>query len=103
MNDTGVITIEYVVMKGKTELERLRVQLSGGVVIAATDVAGAGAASGEPCDVTFTLTPALAEAVRGGTLDISVGFMRGEIKMSGDNAALFAALPVLARTNGFSA
>ena len=83
----ATITVEYIVMQAKREVERRSVVIADGVVVSANH--------GEPAtapDVVFTVTPALAEQLRAGDLDVSVGFMRGEIKMSGDNAALFAAV-----------
>ena len=41
------------------------------------------------------MTPDVAAEFDAGTLDISVGFMRGTIKMAGDNAALLRVLPAL--------
>ena len=42
----------------------------------------------EPADITFTATPADAQAMHEGTLDLSVGFMRGQVKMAGDFGTL---------------
>ena len=50
-----------------------------------------------PADVTFTATPADAQALHDGTLDLSVGFMRGQVKMAGDFGALLRFLPLTAR------
>ena len=50
-----------------------------------------------PVELTFTLTPADADAVKRGELDLSVAFMRGTMKMAGDSGVLFHVLPVLAR------
>ena len=44
-------------------------------------------------DVTFTASPADAQALHDGTLDLSVGFMRGQVKMAGDPGALLHFLP----------
>lgn len=90
--------VEYLVMKGKSELARRTVVIEGDAILTTTDGVQPDAAE---ADVTLTLTPALAEALQAGTLDVSVGFMRGEIKMSGDNAVLFSVLPVLSRTSGW--
>ena len=54
-------------------------------------------APAEPADVTFTATPADAQGLHEGTLDLSVGFMRGQVKMAGDFGALLQFLPL---TNG---
>ena len=44
--------------------------------------------------MTFTATPADAQALHDGTLDLSVGFMRGQVKMAGDFGALLQFLPL---------
>ncbi len=44
--------------------------------------------------MTFTATPADAQALHDGALDLSVGFMRGQVKMAGDFAALLQLLPL---------
>jgi hypothetical protein len=84
-------TVDLVVAERKRELERHRVVVEGAAVT--------------PCEVdateatiTFTLTPADAEALKLGTLDLSVAFMRGTMKMAGDYGALLHVLPVLSRT-----
>jgi hypothetical protein len=41
-------------------------------------------------------TPADAEAVHDGALDLTVGFMRGQVKMSGDFGTLLRFLPLTA-------
>ncbi len=46
-----------------------------------------------PPTITFTATPADAQALHDGTLDLSVGFMRGQVKMAGDFGALLRFLP----------
>jgi len=79
--------IEFVVAAGKKEQTRGWVRLSGAAVV--------GRGSGvppDPADVTFTATPADAQALHDGTLDLSVGFMRGQVKMAGDFGALLAFL-----------
>ena len=55
-------------------------------------------APADPADVTFTATPADAQALHDGTLDLSVGFMRGQVKMSGDFGALLRFLPLTGGT-----
>ena len=89
--------VEYVVMKGKTEVSRRTITIADGAIVAAHD----GVIEGTNADVTFTFTPVLAEAMQAGTLNLSVGFMRGEVKVSGDNGVLFAVLAVLSHTNGW--
>ncbi len=42
--------------------------------------------------VVFTASPADAEAVQSGDLDLSVAFMQGRVKAAGDMRALFALL-----------
>ena len=99
-----MINVEYVVAKGKTEISRrlVTVDVAQSTVVGAVDVsADELVAPRTPADVVFTLTPALAEQIRDGDLTISAGFMRGAIKMAGDNGALLAVLPILHQTNGF--
>ena len=81
--------VEFVVAAGKKEQSRGWVRVDGSEVVERGDGAPADAA-----DVTFTLTPADAQSVHEGTLDLSVGFMRGQVKMSGDFGALLQFLPV---------
>ncbi|MDZ4826979.1 MAG: SCP2 sterol-binding domain-containing protein [Actinomycetota bacterium] len=81
--------VEFVVAVGKKEQGRFFAQVNEGAVIAS----GAGAGPVE-ADVAFTMSPADADAVRAGTLDLSVGFMRGQIKMAGDFGALLHVLPL---------
>ncbi len=86
--------VAYVVAKGKRELSRrvVRVDGDGDDVVEVPD-----GEAGESVAVTFTLTPELAAAVEDGSTDVSVGFMRGEIKMAGDTGALLRVLPALRR------
>jgi hypothetical protein len=42
--------------------------------------------------VAFTATPADAEALAEGTLDLAVAFMQGRVKAAGDNRALLELL-----------
>lgn len=46
---------------------------------------------GDP-PVVFTATPADAEAVQSGSLDLSVAFMQGRVKAAGDMKELYALL-----------
>lgn len=87
------ILVDFVVAAGKTEQSRSRARIAGGRIVET----GVGLAS-DAADATLTLTPADAQAVRDGNLDLSVGFMRGQIKMAGDPGALLRALPVLRST-----
>jgi hypothetical protein len=83
--------IEFVVAKGKKELGRSYAHVDGTRIV--------GAESGpadRPADIVFTLTPDDATALRDGSLDLSVGFMRGQIKMAGDFGALLRFLPLTA-------
>jgi len=83
--------VEFVVAAGKKE------QARGWARIADDAVAETGAgAPADPADVTFTATPAEAQAMHDGTLDLSVGFMRGRVKMAGDFGALLQFLPLTA-------
>ena len=81
--------VEFVVAVGKKEQARGWARLADAEVVERGDGAPA-----EPADVTFTTTPADAEALHDGTLDLSVGFMRGQVKMSGDFGALLGLLPL---------
>jgi len=83
--------IEFVVAKGKKEQSRSYAHLDG------TRVVGAAAGAAErPADIVFTVTPDDAVALRDGSLDLSVGFMRGQVKMAGDFGALLRLLPLTA-------
>jgi hypothetical protein len=88
------VVVEFVVAAGKKEQARgwVRIDDNGAV----TD-RGSGAAPEGGADVTFTSTPADAQALHDGTLDLAVGFMRGQVKMAGDFGALLRFLP---RTSG---
>lgn len=83
--------VEFVVASGRTERGRAwtRLDPTGGV-----GARGDGAAP-EPADVSFTATPADADALAAGDLDLSVGFMRGQVKVSGDPGALLRVLPLV--------
>jgi hypothetical protein len=80
--------VDFVVAKGKQELRRSSVHVEGGRIVD-TEPAGAGAA-----DITFTFTEPLAETFNARDLDLSVGFMRGQIKMAGDFGELLHLLPL---------
>ncbi|MDQ1475033.1 MAG: sterol transfer family [Actinomycetota bacterium] len=86
--------VEFVVAAGKKEQARGWVRVADGSVVERGDRASAG-----PADVTFTATPADAQALHDGSLDLSVGFMRGQVKMAGDFGALLQFLPL---TGGLS-
>ena len=81
--------VEFVVAAGKKEQARSWARVEDAAVVARGDGAPAGAA-----DVTFTATPADAQGLHDGTLDLSVGFMRGQVKMAGDFGALLRFLPL---------
>jgi hypothetical protein len=81
--------VEFVVAAGKKEQARGWAQVDNGAVVAKGD--GTPAA---PADITFTATPADAQLLHDGTLDLSVGFMRGQVKMAGDFGALLQFLPL---------
>jgi hypothetical protein len=85
------VIVEFVVAAGKKEQARAWVRVEDGKIAAQ----GEGAASG-PADVTFTATPADADALHSGALDLSVAFMRGQLKMSGDFGAVLHFLPLTA-------
>jgi len=84
--------VEFVVAVGKKDqVHRGWARVDDGAVAAR----GEGAPD-EPADVTFTVTPADAQALHEGALDLSVGFMRGQVKMAGDFGALLHFLPLTA-------
>ena len=80
--------VEFVVAQGKKEQARGYAHLDGTRIVG-TDTGPAPS----PADIVFTLTPADATALHDGTLDLSVGFMRGQVKMAGDFGALLRFLP----------
>jgi putative sterol carrier protein len=84
----GAIVAEFVVAAGKKEQARGWARVSGATVVERGD-----GAPPEPADITFTATPADAQALHDGTLDLSVGFMRGQVKMAGDFGVLLQFLP----------
>jgi putative sterol carrier protein len=81
--------VEFVVAAGKKEQARGWARVHDGAVVAR----GEGAPTA-PADVIFTANPADAQALHEGTLDLSVGFMRGQVKMAGDFGALLQFLPL---------
>ena len=92
MPDDGIV-VEFVVAAGKKEQARGWVRIDGAAIVER----GEGASSGN-IDVTFTATPADAHALHDGTLDLSAGFMRGQVKMAGDFGALLRFLPLTGGT-----
>jgi hypothetical protein len=83
------VLVEFVVAVGKKEQARSWARVDDGAVAARGEGAPA-----EPVDVTFTATPADAQALHDGTLELSVGFMRGQVKMAGDFGKLLQFLPL---------
>ena len=81
--------VEFVVAQGTKEQARSWARVDDGSVKAH----GEGAPS-DPADVTFTATPADAQALHDGSLELSVGFMRGQVKMAGDFGTLLQFLPL---------
>lgn len=81
--------VEFVVAAGKKEQGRSWARVDDGTIAQHGDGAPA-----EPADITFTATPPLAQALHEGSLDLSVGFMRGQVKMAGDFGALLQFLPL---------
>jgi hypothetical protein len=81
--------VEFVVAAGKKEQGRSWARIDNDAIAARGEGAPA-----EPADVTFTATPPLAQGLHEGTLDLSVGFMRGQVKMAGDFGALLQFLPL---------
>jgi hypothetical protein len=87
------LVLEFVVAAGKKEQARSWARVGDTTVVERGEGAPA-----EPADLTFTATPADAQALHDGSLDLSVGFMRGQVKMSGDFGALLRFLPMTAGT-----
>jgi hypothetical protein len=83
------VIVEFVVAAGKKEQGRSWARVDGDTVAERGE--GAPAA---PADITFTATPPLAQGLHDGTLDLSVGFMRSQVKMAGDFSALLQFLPL---------
>ena len=83
--------VEFVVAAGRSERGRTWTRLDDAGAVTAR---GDGAAP-DPADVTFTATPTDAAAVAEGDLDLSVGFMRGQVKVAGDPGALLRVLPLV--------
>jgi putative sterol carrier protein len=81
--------VEFVVAAGKKEQARSWARIDGDAVVAHGEGAPA-----DPADVTFTATPADAQSMHEGVLDLSVGFMRGQVKMAGDFGTLLQFLPL---------
>jgi hypothetical protein len=81
------VTVEFVVAQGKKELRRSTAQVDGTAVNRDAEA---------PADITFTVTEPDEQALRSGDLDLSVGFMRGQIKMAGDFGKLLQFLPLTA-------
>ena len=83
------VVVEFVIAAGKKEQARGWARVGDYEVLER----GTGAPA-EPADITFTATPADAQAMHEGTLDLTVGFMRGQVKMAGDFGALLGFLPM---------
>jgi hypothetical protein len=84
-----VVLVEFVVAQGKKEQAHGYAHLDGARVIGTEP-----GTPPAPADLVFTMTPADATALHDGTLELSVGFMRGQIKMAGDFGALLRFLPL---------
>jgi len=87
----GDLVVEFVIAVGKKEQARGWARVGDAGLVDRGDGAPA-----EPAAITFTATPADAQALHDGTLDLSVGFMRGQVKMSGDFGMLLRFLPLTA-------
>jgi putative sterol carrier protein len=90
----GSLVIEFVVAANKKEQARGWARVDDSSVLERGD-----GPSPDRADVTFTATPTDAQALHDGSLDLSVGFMRGQVKMAGDFGALLRVLPL---TGGIS-
>jgi hypothetical protein len=84
--------VEFVVAAGKKEQARAWSQIGDDGRVTQH---GDGRAPAD-ADVTFTATPPDAQALHDGTLELSVGFMRGQVKMAGDFGMLLKLLPLTA-------
>ena len=93
MPDPDVV-VEFVVAVGKKEQARGWARVGDAGVIEHGD-----GVPDEPATLTFTATPGDAQALHDGTLDLSVAFMRGQVKMAGDFGALLKFLPRTSGTN----
>ncbi|MGQ0823618.1 MAG: hypothetical protein ACT4OX_01070 [Actinomycetota bacterium] len=82
--------VELVVTAGKKEQSRSHAFVDD------TKVSAHPGPAARPADVVFTVTPVDAQALRDCTLDLSVGFMRGQVKMAGDFNALLRLLRLTA-------
>jgi hypothetical protein len=82
------VVVEFVVAVGKKEQARGWARVGPSGVVERGDRPPEQAAT-----LTFTATPGDAQALHDGTLDLSVGFMRGQVKMAGDFGALLQFLP----------
>jgi hypothetical protein len=82
------VTIHFIVAKGKKELRRVVARVDDGRLVEGAD--------DDVPDISFTLTEAHAQALHDRSLDLSVGFMRGQVKMAGDFGALLHFLPLTA-------
>jgi len=83
------VLVEFVVAAGRKEQGRSWVRVD--------DARAAERGEGAPpaaADITFTVTPADAQALHDGDLDLTVGFMRGQVKMAGDFGAVLHFLPL---------
>jgi hypothetical protein len=85
------VVVEFVVAAGKKEQARGWARVADAAVVDRGDGSPA-----TPADLTFTATPADAQLLHDGTLDLSVGFMRGQVKMAGDFGTLLRFLPLTA-------
>jgi hypothetical protein len=84
------VIIQFVVAAGKKEQGRSWAEVGDADAVTAH---GEGTPPSE-ADVTFTATPADAQALHDGSLELSVGFMRGQVKMAGDFGAVLQFLPL---------
>jgi hypothetical protein len=85
------VLVEFVVAQGKKEQARGYAHVDGEHVLGSED-----GPAPKPADIVFTLTPADANALHEGSLDLTVGFMRGQVKMAGDFGLLLRFLPLTA-------
>ena len=97
MSATGSdqLQVAFVAKKGRTIVASSSVLVTDGAVSAFVASADLDADAVEQADVAFTVKPDQIDALREAATSLSVWFMRGELKMSGDFGKLFDVLPVL--------
>jgi SCP-2 sterol transfer family len=91
--EPSTVLVEFVIAAGKKEQARGWARVTDGRLAERGD-----GAPSEPPDISFTAAPADAQLLHDGALDLTVGFMRGQVKMAGDFGALLRFLPMTGGT-----